>query len=191
MLFNLLLQCAADGEPGGVGRSWSVSLPPKTNFRIYDLHIVALISHVYPDGNHILPAPPWDGWWPGDIWCLLCWGDPISMFSWAGDTNEPPVTEGWCTGEEPLLLPPIIEWRPANFGDGIGDCGTWPIPSELLLLDRGSWIPEPATELDPLLMVEPVLPTDGVPLNCRRLFADVPRTTPDNVSISFLLGHGL
>ena len=29
MLFNLLLQWAEDGEPGGVGNSWSVSFPPE------------------------------------------------------------------------------------------------------------------------------------------------------------------
>ena len=138
----------------------------------------------------ILPDPPGGGWWLGDIWCLLCWGDPINIFSWAGDTNEPPVTEGWWTGDDPLLLPPI-EWRPPNFGDGTGDCGTWPMPSELLLLDLGSWIPDPAMELGPLLTVEEALLTEDAPLNWRRLFADVPRTTPDKVSISFLLGHGL
>ena len=113
------------------------------------------------------------------------------MLSWAGGTNEPlPSADGWWTGDVPLLFPPPIEWRPANFGEGMGDWGTCPMPSELLLLDRGSWIPVPGIELGPLLTDEAPL-TEDAPLNWRRLFADDPRTTPDNVSISFLRGHGL
>ena len=61
----------------------------------------------------------------------------------------------------------------------------------LLLLERRSKIPLLAIELAPLLTVEPALLIDDAPLNCRRLFADVPRITPDKVSISFLRGHGL
>ena len=199
MLFNLLLQWAEEGEPGGVGRSWSVSFPPKNLLKLlqsktskwkYVNYYKSIFQNIFYTSKILLPDPPGGGWWPGDIWCLLCWGDPINIFSWAGDTKEPPVTEGWWTGEEPLLLPPI-EWRPPNFGDGTGDCGTWPMPSELLLLDRGSCIPEPAIVLGPLLTVEDALLIDDAVLNWRRLFADVPRTTPDKVSISFLLGHGL
>ena len=141
-------------------------------------------------GWTFLPDPPWGGWWLGDT-CRLCWGDPIKMLSWAGGTNEPlPSADGWWTGDVPLLFPPPIEWRPANLGEGMGDWGTCPMPSELLLLDRGSWIPVPGIELGPLLTVEAPL-TEDAPLNWRRLFADDPRTTPDNVSISFLRGHGL
>ena len=61
----------------------------------------------------------------------------------------------------------------------------------LLLLERRSKMPLLAIELAPLLTVEPALLIDDAPLNCRRLFADVPRITPDKVSISFRLGHGL
>ena len=49
------------------------------------------------------------------------------------------------------------------------------------------------TVLDALLNGEPPPPPPLEPLNCllRSRLAELPRTTPDNVSISFLLGHGL
>ena len=50
------------------------------------------------------------------------------------------------------------------------------------------------TVLEALLNGEPPPPPPPLePLNCllRSRLAELPRTTPDNVSISFLLGHGL
>ena len=67
-----------------------------------------------------------------------------------------------------------------NLGDGIGESGA--VMCVLLLLEL-------AAAAEHVLLA--LLKVDPDPENCRRRFAEVPRTTPDKVSISFRLGQGL
>ena len=75
-----------------------------------------------------------------------------------------------------------------------GGAGRRPPPAPALLELVAAPPPLPAaaeaaeTVLEALLNGDPPL---ELPLNWRRRLADVPRTTPDRVSISFLRGHGL
>ncbi len=84
MEFSLLLQCAVDGDPGGVGSSWSVSFVPGWGWA----------APPPAEGPPAVPSPPCccgDGWCIGDRRLNL--GDGTGL-SGATSALPPPAADG-------------------------------------------------------------------------------------------------